>query len=100
MFKNVVGRVACKMTVDQYLEQLENRGFTFGEDAKGFIFFGKEFTGAKDIIVIAAIEITLKVQKEFDGSFFVSLLEALKQNNINTRKKALQFAHESKLFVK
>ncbi|WP_019241925.1 DUF6123 family protein [Bacillus sp. AP8] len=88
-----------EMKVEDYIEQLEFKGFSFGEDARGFIFFGKEYTGASDTMVNAAIEITLKVQKKFDGSFYVSFLEMMKQNQIDTRKKALQFAEQYNLFV-
>ena len=87
------------MNVHNYIEQLEHKGFVFREDAKGFIYFGKEMTGAKDEIVNVAIEITLKAQKSFDGSFYVSLLESFKQKEISTRKDALQFAEEYNLFI-
>lgn len=87
------------MKVEQYIEELEHKGFSFGEDAKGFIFFGKEFTGAEDRIVNVAIEITLKVQKRFDGSFYISLLEAMKEKNILSRKQALQFAEDNHLLT-
>ena len=85
------------MNVEQYIEHLEYKGFTFGDDAKGFIFFGKEMTASSDQVVTAAIEITLKAQKTFDGSFYISLLEALKERQVLTRRKALQFAKESNL---
>ncbi len=85
------------MTVEQYIEHLEYKGFIFGDDAKGFIFFGKEMTASSDQVVTAAIEITLKAQKTFDGSFYISLLEALKERQVLTRRKALQFAKESNL---
>ena len=85
------------MTVEQYIEHLEYKGFIFGDDAKGFIFFGKEMTASSDQVVTAAIEITLKAQKRFDGSFYISLLEALKERQVLTRRKALQFAKESNL---
>ena len=85
------------MNVEQYIEHLEYKGFIFGDDAKGFIFFGKEMTDSSDQVVKAAIEITLKAQKTFDGSFYISLLEALKERRVLTRRKALQFAEESNL---
>ena len=85
------------MNVEQYIEHLEYKGFILGDDAKGFIFFGKEMTDSSDQVVKAAIEITLKAQKTFDGSFYISLLEALKERRVLTRRKALQFAEESNL---
>lgn len=75
-------------TVEDYLAYLEEKGFVFGEDAKGFIEFGKGFTGCDDIVVISAIEITLKVQRTFDGSFFVSFLEVLKEHKAKNRNEA------------
>lgn len=87
------------MNVEQYIEHLGYKGFSFGDDAQGFIYFGKELTGANDALVNAAIEITLKAQKRFDGSFYISLLEALNQHNIKSRKQALKFAEKSKLFI-
>ncbi|MDR4888636.1 hypothetical protein DZB84_10910 [Bacillus sp. HNG] len=80
--------------VKEYLQFLAQKGFNLGEDAVGFISFGQHYTGATDEIVNVAIEITLKAQKEFDGSFFISLLEMLKENQIQNRKQAYQFVEE------
>ncbi|MGN1400999.1 MAG: DUF6123 family protein [Bacillus sp. (in: firmicutes)] len=85
------------MTVEQYIVHLESKGFAFNDAHKGFIFFGKEMTAAADHIAIVAIEITLKAQKRFDGSFYISLLEAFKENNVTTRKRAIQFAERNHL---
>ncbi|MFC3884096.1 DUF6123 family protein [Bacillus songklensis] len=78
-------------TIEDYLLYLEEKGFHLREDARGFISFGKHYTGASDEIVNCAIEWTLKVQKEFDGSFFMSLLENLTTQNITSRKRAYLF---------
>ena len=75
-------------TVEEYLHYLEGKGFQFQEDAIGFIYFGKHYTNASDEMINTAIELTLKAQKRFDGSFYVSLLETLISNKINTRKDA------------
>jgi hypothetical protein len=83
-----------KNTVEEYVEYLESKGFSFGEDDIGFIFFGKHYTNASDFLVNMAIEMTLKAQKHFDGSFYISLLEALKQNKIESRSEAESFARE------
>ncbi|THE15162.1 hypothetical protein E1I69_02280 [Bacillus timonensis] len=80
--------------VKEYLQFLAQKGFILGEDAVGFITFGQHYTAATDEIVNVAIEITLKAQKEFDGSFFISLLEMLKENQIQNRKQAYQFVKE------
>ncbi|MCH1627350.1 DUF6123 family protein [Ferdinandcohnia quinoae] len=83
--------------VDEYLQFLAQKGFQLGEDAIGFIAFGQSYTDSSEDLVIVAIELTLKAQKEFDGSFFISLLEMLKENNILTRTEALQFTKMKKI---
>jgi hypothetical protein len=77
-------------TVSDYVEYLAGKGFTLGEDAYGFIQFGKHYTNSQDEIVIIAIELTLKIQKEFDGAFFISLLEMLDKEAITNRKQAIR----------
>ncbi|XJZ25911.1 DUF6123 family protein [Bacillota bacterium Lsc_1132] len=84
-------------TVDQFMLDLKGRGFQFQEDVIGFIYFGKRYTNASDEITNTAIELTLKAQKDFDGSFYVALLETLTANNITTRKAALRFIKEKDL---
>jgi len=86
-------------TVEEYLHYLKGKGFQFQEDAIGFIFFGKHYTNATDEIINTAIELTLKAQKSFDGSFYMSLLETLISNKINTRKDAINFVKEQELLA-
>ncbi|RFU64076.1 hypothetical protein D0469_19240 [Peribacillus saganii] len=81
-------------SVGEYVSYLESKGFSFGEDAIGFIFFGKQYTNAEDTLVNAAIEVTLKAQKKFDGSFYISLLESMKKSNISTHSDAVAFSRE------
>ncbi|MBM7584277.1 hypothetical protein JOC86_000814 [Bacillus pakistanensis] len=81
-------------SVEDFLIYLENKGFKFQEDAIGFIYFGKRYTDASDTIVNTAIEITLKAQKIFDSSFYISVLEILQSQNIKTRREAFQFIQE------
>lgn len=76
-------------TVEDYLSFLHTKGFKLSEEAQGFIMFGQGYTGASDGIVNAAIEATIKHQLQFDGSYFVALLERLKEEEI-TDKKALR----------
>jgi hypothetical protein len=76
---------------------LKGKGFQFQEDAIGFIFFGKHYTNASDEMINTAIELTLKAQKRFDGSFYVALLETLTANNINSRKAAIQYVKKKEL---
>ncbi|WP_243290821.1 DUF6123 family protein [Bacillus sp. FJAT-47783] len=78
--------------LNNYLSFLYSKGFRFGEDFLGFIQFGKGYTNANDKLLIAAIEITLKVQKSFDGAFFIALLETFQQEGIKGRQEALSFA--------
>lgn len=84
-------------TVEEYLHHLKGKGFQFQEDAIGFIYFGKHYTNASDEIINLAIELTLKAQKRFDGSFYVSLLETFLTNQIRSRKEAIKFVKETDL---
>lgn len=86
-------------TVDEYLSFLNGKGFQFQEDALGFINFGKQYTNATDELVIVAIELTLKAQKQFEGSFYISLLETLIQNQVKTRNDAIKFVKRSEMFA-
>ncbi|MGG3562528.1 DUF6123 family protein [Neobacillus rhizosphaerae] len=86
-------------TVEEYLHYLEGKGFQFQEDAIGFIFFGKHYTNATDEMINTAIELTLKAQKCFDGSFYVALLETLISNQIDNRKDAIKFIKEKELLA-
>ncbi|RAK23506.1 hypothetical protein B0I26_101467 [Anoxybacillus vitaminiphilus] len=86
-----------RQTLDEYIAFLASKGFHFREDVLGFIQFGKQYTGAEDRLAVMALEMTLKVQKQFDGSFYISLLEQLKQQNITTRKQAMAFMKEKGL---
>jgi hypothetical protein len=86
-------------TIEEYLHFLQGKGFQFQEDAIGFIYFGKHYTNATDEQMISAIELTLKAQKQFEGSFYVSLLEMLTANQVQTRKDAIQFVKKNELLA-
>ncbi|WP_254660775.1 DUF6123 family protein [Bacillus sp. FJAT-27225] len=86
-------------TLDSYLQHLQGKGFQLQEDAIGFIYFGKLYTNASDEVAIAAVEITLKAQFSFEGSFYVSLLETLVANNVRTRRGALKFVKDRQLLA-
>lgn len=77
-----------KFCLADYLMLLESKGFKFQEDTISFIYFGKQSTAAEDFLVALTIELTLKTQKRFDGSFYLSLLETLTEKRIETRKQA------------
>jgi hypothetical protein len=83
--------------VEEYLHDLQGKGFQFQDDAIGFIYFGKQYTNAPDEIINTAIELTLKAQKSFDGSFYLSLLETLTAKKVKTRNEALQYVKEKEL---
>ena len=86
-------------TVQQYIDFLESKGFTLHDDAIGFIQFGKQYTNASDELTNTAIELTLKAQKEFDGSFYISLLEMLVKSKIETRGAAIRFIKEHEIMA-
>ncbi len=83
-------------STEEYLQQLTAKGFKFGEDSLGFIEFGKHYTGSSDYMVNIAIEVTLKAQKQFDGSF-VSFLEMIKQEQVQSKQDAFHLAKEKKI---
>lgn len=89
-----------ELPLDDFLLDLRRKGFKFADDVIGFIYFGKQYTGACDSIIKAAIEITLKTQREFDGSFYISILESLKQNNVHSRHQAFEYAEKIGLITK
>jgi len=84
-------------TLEEYLLILRSKGFHFGEDAIGFIYFGKQYTEASDVLIKTAIELTLKIQKEFDGSFYISLLESFTANGIKDRSEAIAYVQDKQI---
>ncbi|WAA13265.1 DUF6123 family protein [Fervidibacillus halotolerans] len=85
------------MSVGEYIQYLQGKGFPFEEDAIGFIYFGMRLTESSEPVVKAAIEITLKAQKRFDGSFYISLLESMKEAKVSNRAEAIRFAKRKRL---
>lgn len=77
-----------------YLLRLEEKGFKFGEDIITFIYFGKQSTGSSDYLATLSIEFTLKCQKRFDPSFYLSFLERLQAHNITTKRQAYVLANQ------
>lgn len=80
--------------LEDFLIFLEDKGFKFQDDVIAFIYFGKRYTELPDRLIIVAIEFTLKSQLKFDGSFYLSLLEAMKEKKINSRKEAYLFVRK------
>ncbi|WP_078380255.1 DUF6123 family protein [Sutcliffiella halmapala] len=85
------------LSTEEYIQQLSAKGFVFREDSLGFIEFGKHYTASSDYLVNIAIELTLKAQKQFDGSFFVSILEMIQTESIQTKSAAFQLAKKKKI---
>ena len=84
-------------SLEEYIAFLQSKGFSLRDDALGFIQFGKQYADAEDLLAIIALEMTIKVQREFDGSFYISLLEQLKQQNIKSHKQAVEFLKDKGL---
>ncbi|HHW35750.1 MAG TPA: hypothetical protein GXX18_00360 [Bacillales bacterium] len=82
------------VSTSDYLNHLQTKGFSFREDTLGFIEFGKNYTSSSDKLVNLAIEITLKSQYEFDGSFYIAVLEMFKEHNIKGKKAAYKLVKE------
>ncbi|MCZ0701900.1 hypothetical protein J2T56_000325 [Natronobacillus azotifigens] len=81
-------------TLADYIEHLWVKGFKLTDEQVHFIYFGKQYTNASDKLVRIALETTLRIQYSFDGSFYISLLELLKENNIITIAQAKKLFHE------
>ncbi|WP_416826675.1 DUF6123 family protein [Ectobacillus polymachus] len=79
------------MRTFEYIQFLRTKGFRLSKDALGFIEFGQKYTASSDALVIVAIEMTLRQQRTFDGSYFIALLERLHQEKIADAKHAHVF---------
>ncbi|KIL44151.1 DUF6123 family protein [Jeotgalibacillus soli] len=77
-------------SLEDFLADLETKGFKLGDEAIGFIYFGRKYTEASDIIIQVAIEVTLKVQQRFDSSFYMSVLEELVRTKYKSRGTMLK----------
>ncbi|MDQ0155147.1 DUF6123 family protein [Robertmurraya andreesenii] len=87
------------VNLGEYLQLLGSKGFQFGEDAIGFIYFGKQYTNASEEMAKTALELTLKAQKTFDGSFYISLLELFTTNQIASRQEAIRFVRKENILT-
>ena len=86
-------------TVDQYVDFLEENGIMLKYDAIDYITFNKQKINATDEITNTAIELTLKTKKEFDSSFFISLLETFVKCKVKNRGAAIRFVKEQELIA-
>ncbi|MCP3030742.1 DUF6123 family protein [Halobacillus sp. A1] len=73
-----------------YLEDLWSRGFKLSDEDVHFIYFGKNSTNVEEWKTILALKMTLKLQKKFDPSFYISVLEHISSSSITTRKQAYE----------
>ncbi|WP_117169397.1 DUF6123 family protein [Paraliobacillus sediminis] len=76
------------VTLGDYIEILWEKGFKLTDEEVQFIYFGKQYTNANDWLIIMAIKTTLQIQRQFDGSFYISLLELLQEKKVTTEKQA------------
>lgn len=78
------------VTLGDYIEILWEKGFKLTDEEVQFIYFGKQYTDANDWLIIMAIKTTLQIQRQFDGSFYISLLELLQEKKVTTEKQAMK----------
>jgi len=77
-----------KPTLAEYLEELWEKGFKLSDEDVRFIYLGKKYTNAKEYLIIIALKTTLQIQRKFDGSFYISLLELLQEKKVMSEKQA------------
>ncbi|GAA5415325.1 hypothetical protein Pryu01_00349 [Paraliobacillus ryukyuensis] len=80
-----------------YLEELWGRGFKLTNEDIRLIYFGKRFTAAHDHNIIMALKFTLQIQRDFDFSFYLSLLELLLEHEITNEQQAIQLFQQKKM---
>lgn len=85
-------------TLAYYLEDLWSKGFKLSDEDVQFIYFGKNSTNATEWKTIIALRMTLKVQKSFDPSFFISVLEHVSRPHIKHKRQAYE-SIESRLSI-
>ncbi|MBU5594199.1 hypothetical protein KQI76_03395 [Amphibacillus sp. MSJ-3] len=76
------------LALADYLERLWSKGFKLSDEQVRFIYFGKKYTNANDQMAQIALETTLRLQFQFDGSFYIGLLELLKEYQVENIKEA------------
>jgi Family of unknown function (DUF6123) len=77
-----------KQSLACFLDDLWAKGFKLTDEDIQFIYFGKNFANASDWKVIFAVQVTLRFQHAFDGSFYLSVLDLIKEDNVQTKKQA------------
>lgn len=71
----------------EFLEHLWDCGFKLTDEQVRFIYFAKKYTNSSEWLSSIALEMMLKLQFNFDGSFYISLLELLNESGVRSRKE-------------
>ncbi|MCT2537329.1 DUF6123 family protein [Aquibacillus koreensis] len=77
-----------------YIEDLWAKGFKLTDEEIRFIYFGKRYTAAPDWKIKMALKLTLQIQLSFDRSFYISLLELLNKDSIQTNAEAREILRD------
>ncbi|AIF66608.1 DUF6123 family protein [Terribacillus saccharophilus] len=77
-----------KHSLAYFLDDLWAKGFKLTDEDIQFIYFGKNYANAPDWKVIFAVQVTLRFQHAFDGSFYLSVLDLIGEDKIHTKKQA------------
>ncbi|EIT86828.1 hypothetical protein A374_04619 [Fictibacillus macauensis ZFHKF-1] len=78
-------------SIEEYVRFLASKGIVLQEKDRAFIEFGQHYTGMSEQMVTVAIELTLKIQREFDGSYYIALLETFKNQWIASKQAAYAY---------
>lgn len=81
-----------------FLDELWEKGFKLKDDQVRFIYFGKQYTGAIDLWVIVAVSATIRVKYEFDGSYFLAILELFSKEKPQTKRAAWRILEKHGIF--
>ncbi|NGP43765.1 hypothetical protein G4V62_01845 [Bacillaceae bacterium SIJ1] len=81
-----------------YLDEMQGKGFKLSYSDILFIHFAQKFTNANDKLMIIALQVVWSTQFEFDPSFYLSFVERLQENDVKTKKEAIQMAKNLGLY--
>ncbi|MFS0560317.1 DUF6123 family protein [Terribacillus sp. 179-K 1B1 HS] len=77
-----------KQSLAYFLDDLWAKGFKLTDEDVQFIYFGKNYANAPDWKVVVALQVTLRFQHAFDGSFYLSVLDLIGEDGVQTKKQA------------
>ncbi|SER12076.1 hypothetical protein SAMN04487944_101301 [Gracilibacillus ureilyticus] len=80
-----------------FLENLWTKGFKLTDEEVQFIYFGMKYTNTTAKQVKIALSLTLQLKLQFDGSFYISLLELCQNHNIGTMREARNALKEKQI---